>query len=197
MIVVRLHNSWVWQALLVTLTLLHRTFLTPSYLCGQSSDRLLWFQEFWFLVLRMRGEEACCFVTCNNFKESWQHPLVNWFCIDFNPQLVILSSHFQVGWGASTRETVKKYGIKTLALCTMERKDAREAVLSEKGKYLIWNNQYIEWTVWLVRCPWSNRGQMPILCQSLTHPHNTGWHKGWHMCMVWWSHIVLINSICF
>lgn len=53
--------------------------------------------------------------------------------VQFNPQLVILSSHFQVGWGASTRETVKKYAIKSLALCTMERKDAREAVLSEKG----------------------------------------------------------------
>nr|XP_058961372.1 tetratricopeptide repeat protein 12-like isoform X1 [Pocillopora verrucosa] len=48
-------------------------------------------------------------------------------------KLVILSSHFQVGWGASTRETVKKYAIKSLALCTMERKDAREAVLSEKA----------------------------------------------------------------
>ena len=51
-------------------------------------------------------------------------------------QLVILSSHFQVGWGASTRETVKKYAIKSLALCTMERKDAREAVLSEKGTHI-------------------------------------------------------------
>jgi len=48
-------------------------------------------------------------------------------------KLVILSSHFQVGWGASTRETVKKYAIKTLALCTMDRQDARDAVLSEKA----------------------------------------------------------------
>ncbi|XP_078379165.1 tetratricopeptide repeat protein 12-like [Oculina patagonica] len=48
-------------------------------------------------------------------------------------KLVILSSHFQVGWGASTRETVKRYAIKSLALCTMERKDARDAVLSEKA----------------------------------------------------------------
>ncbi|PFX15385.1 Tetratricopeptide repeat protein 12 [Stylophora pistillata] len=48
-------------------------------------------------------------------------------------KLVILSSHFQVGWGANTRETVKKYSIKSLALCTMERKDVREAVLSEKA----------------------------------------------------------------
>ena len=29
---------------------------------------------------------------------------------------------------------MKKYAIKTLALCTMERKDARDAVLSEKGE---------------------------------------------------------------
>ena len=36
-------------------------------------------------------------------------------CIYIIPQLVILSSHFQVGWGASTRETVKKYSIKILA----------------------------------------------------------------------------------
>ncbi|XP_073255098.1 tetratricopeptide repeat protein 12-like isoform X1 [Porites lutea] len=48
-------------------------------------------------------------------------------------KLVILSSHFQVGWGASTRETVKKYSIKILALCTMERKDARDGIMSEKS----------------------------------------------------------------
>lgn len=29
---------------------------------------------------------------------------------------------------------MKKYAIKILALCTMERKDARDAVLSEKGE---------------------------------------------------------------
>ena len=67
--------------------------------------------------------------------QAWE---VDWCCklvfVHFNPQLVILSSHFQVGWGASTRETVKKFAIKSLALCTMERKDAREAVLSEKGR---------------------------------------------------------------
>ena len=56
-------------------------------------------------------------------------------CIYFIPQLVILSSHFQVGWGASTRETVKKYSIKILALCTMERKDARDGIMSEKCEY--------------------------------------------------------------
>lgn len=51
-------------------------------------------------------------------------------------KLVILSSHFQVGWGSGTRETVKKYAIKILALCTMERKDAKEAVVKEKGTFL-------------------------------------------------------------
>ena len=56
-------------------------------------------------------------------------------CIFIIPQLVILSSHFQVGWGASTRETVKKYSIKILALCTMERKDARDGIMSEKCEY--------------------------------------------------------------
>lgn len=48
-------------------------------------------------------------------------------------KLVILSCHVKVGWGASTRETVKKYSIKLLALCTMERKDARDALLSQKA----------------------------------------------------------------
>ena len=57
-------------------------------------------------------------------------------CIYIIPQLVILSSHFQVGWGASTRETVKKYSIKILALCTMERKDARDGIMSEKCEYI-------------------------------------------------------------
>jgi len=55
--------------------------------------------------------------------------------LNFTPQLVILGSHFQVGWGASTRETVKKYAVKILALCTMDRQDARDAVLSEKGLF--------------------------------------------------------------
>ncbi|KAK2566699.1 Tetratricopeptide repeat protein 12 [Acropora cervicornis] len=47
-------------------------------------------------------------------------------------KVAVASTHFPVCWGASTRETVKRYSIKILTLCTMERKEAREAVVKEK-----------------------------------------------------------------
>lgn len=47
-------------------------------------------------------------------------------------KVAVASTHFPVCWGASTRETVKRYSIKILTLCTMESKQAREAVIKEK-----------------------------------------------------------------
>ena len=65
---------------------------------------------------------------------TWKVMIINnYYWIFFSSQVAVASTHFPVCWGASTRETVKRYSIKILTLCTMESKQAREAVIKEKG----------------------------------------------------------------
>lgn len=66
---------------------------------------------------------------------TWKVMIINnyYYWTFFSSQVAVASTHFPVCWGASTRETVKRYSIKILTLCTMESKQAREAVIKEKG----------------------------------------------------------------